>query len=85
MRLNGTKLSLGVGAVAVLSMGVVAASSTADQATNRTPPSATPEFIAMMRKLEDKKPAIMKSQRELLAKRYDLSGREAHGQLPHHE
>lgn len=74
MRLNGTNLSLGVGAVAVLSLGLVAASSTADPATNKAPPSASPEFIAMMRKLEDKKPAIMKSQRELLAKRYDLSG-----------
>ena len=74
MRLNGTKLSLGVGAVAVLSLGLVAGSSTADPATNKALPSASPEFITMMRKLEDKKPAIMKSQRELLAKRYDLSG-----------
>jgi cytochrome c peroxidase len=61
--------------VAMASMVVVGASSLAAPVASQAPPTASPEFVKELQRLERAKPGIMKKQNDLLGARYDLSGK----------
>jgi mono/diheme cytochrome c family protein len=75
MSSNRTRVGVTAGATAAIAVLVTAASSLAVPAPNKAPPSATPEFVKEMQRLERARPAVMKKAAELLAVRYELSGK----------
>jgi cytochrome c peroxidase len=54
---------------------VIAFSSLAAAESSKAPPSASPEFVKQTQRLERAKPALMKRATDLLAARYELSGK----------
>ena len=66
-------LALGVLSAAVIA--ALAASSLAEGPPRKLPPAASKQFVAAMQALADARPALTRRTNELLAKRYDLSGK----------
>ena len=75
--MSTNRKKVAVTAVSVMAFGVlvVAASSWAEAGGDKPPASASPEFVKELQRLERARPAIMKKANDLLAARYDLSGR----------
>ena len=67
------RVVIGASGVAAAAMVAAAASSLAGAPTTPTP--ASPELVKELQRLERAKPTIMKKQNDLLAARYDLSGK----------
>jgi len=74
MRSNRSTKGLGRAGMAALILCGLAASLFAASRRD-APASASPEFLATMQKQTDARPAIMAKAKQLLAGRYDLSGR----------
>ena len=68
-------LNIGVGALAAAGVFLFAISSQAESTASKASPLASPEFVKEMQRLERAKPAIMKKADDVLATRYDLSGK----------
>ncbi len=67
--------ALVAGVATIASITVFAASSVAEGPTRKPPATATKQFVAAMQTLADARPAITKRANDLLAQRYDLSGK----------
>src|SRR5579871_6325478 len=70
-----TRIGVTAGATAAVAVLVTAASSLAAPTPNKAAPSGSPEFVKEMQRLERARPALSKKATELLAARYELSGK----------
>ncbi len=67
--------ALVLGVVGVVGITALAASSLAEGPSRKPPETASKQFVATMQTLADARPALTKRASDLLAQRYDLSGK----------
>ena len=67
--------ALVLGVITAAGITALAASSLAEGPPRKPPPTASKQFITAMQTLADARPAITKRANDLLAQRYDLSGK----------
>src|ERR1700759_1627662 len=67
--------ALALGMVTAAGITALAASSLADGPPHKPPATASKPFLAAMQKLADARPGLTRRTNELLAQRYDLSGK----------
>ena len=67
--------ALVLGVITAASLTALAASSLAEGPSPKPPATASKQFIAAMQALADARPAVTKRANDLLAQRYDLSGK----------